>query len=195
MREFIGHSVKVAVEQLGVVEGTLVDDRQSMILVKGKDGKITRIIKAKICGFLPTDFEPFEYVAFHVLFCENKRMPCPGVQYVKEGEGFSRSDVEFFVGPCPCRCEDCTTGTKGELRSVSGKFLKGMIGGTMFGEYPKKESKRGSTKSGTGRTAANAAAPKGEGEGRGAVQGEEPDHGGAGGAPEPAQGPGSQVQG
>lgn len=193
MREFIGHSVKVAVEQLGVVDGTLVDDRESMILVKGKDGKITRIIKSKICGFLPTDFEPFEYVAFHVLFCENKRMPCPGVQYIKEGDGLSRRDMEVFVGPCPCRSEDCTMGTKGELHSVSGKFLRGMIAGTMFGEYPKKESKRGSIKSGTGCTTASATAPKGAGEGRGVVQGEEPDHGGAGGAPESDSGLGNQV--
>ena len=147
MREFIGHSIKVAVESLGMIEGTLIDDRPTMILVQGKDKKITRIIKAKICAFLPNDFEPVEFTPFHVLYCENKRTSCPGIQYIKEGEGFSRQDIELFAGPCTCRCDDCTMGTKGELRSVSSKFLKGMISGTVFGEYPtKKEVKNGNTK-------------------------------------------------
>lgn len=195
MREFIGHKVKVAVENMGAVTGTLVDDRPSMILVKGADGTITRIIKAHICGFLPTDFEPFEYVAFHVLYCENKRLACPGVQYIKEGEGFARSDVEVFVGPCPCRCEDCTMGTKGELRSVSGKFLREMIAGTMFGEYPtKKESKRGRATEGS-ESGRGTAAAKGKAKGGGAVAGEESDHGGDGSTPDAGQGPGDEVSG
>lgn len=193
MREFIGHTVKVATRSLGVVDGTMIDDRQAMILVQGKDKKITRILKQDIGAFLPTDFEPFEYVAFHVLYCENARLKCPGVQYIKEGEGFARSDVEVFVGPCPSRCEDCKMGTKGELRSVSGKFLRQMLAGTMFGEYPKKESKHGGVRTseagvGAGLAAAVAASSKGKGKGRGAVQGKEPAHGGAGGTPESAEG-------
>ena len=177
MREFIGHKIKVATRAMGIVEGLLVDDRPSMILVKGSDSKITRIMKSDIGSFMPMDFEPFEYVPFHVLFCENKRMPCPGVQYIKEGDGFSKSDVEDFVSPCPCRSEECMMGTKGELRSVSGKFLKGMLAGTMFGEYPKKEGKDGRSETGSGCAAADAAAPKGKGKGRGAVKGEKPDNG------------------
>ena len=199
MREFIGHTVKVAVEALGLVEGTLIDERQTMILVQGKDKRITRIIKAKICGFLPTDFEPMEFIPFHVLYCENKRMSCPGVQYVKEGEGFSRQDVEMFVSPCPCRCEDCKMGTKGELRSVSSQFLKGMISGTMFGEYPtKKEAKNGTAKrdgGGVGSGGNNGPDSKGKGTGGEPVTGKEPDHGGTGSTPEPIEGSGNQVQG
>ena len=176
MRSFIGHAVKVATRSLGVVEGTMVDDRQSMVLVQGKDKKITRILKQDIGAFLPTDFEPFEYVPFHVLYCENERLKCPGVQYVKEGEGFSRSDVEVFVGPCPSRCEDCKMGTKGELRSVSGKFLRQMLAGTTFGEYPKKGVQYGSVRTneagvGSGLAAAVAASPRGKAKGRGVVQG------------------------
>ena len=119
-------------------------------------------------------------------------MPCPGVQYVKEGSGFSHTDIEVFVGPCPCRAEDCIMGTKGELRSVSGKFLRGMIAGTMFGEYPKKgEMKRGNIK-GDGKhsgpvAATDATASKGEDKGRGVVQGEESDHRGDGITPESNQ--------
>ena len=172
MREFIGHTIKVATKSLGVIEGTLVDDRKEMILVQGKDQKITRIIKNDIGAFLPTDFEPFEYVPFLVLYCENKKMPCPGVQFIKEGEGFSHADVESFVEPCPCRCEDCIMGSKGEIRSVSGKFLRGVIGNTMFGEYPKNRGQHGSINAESGRTAgatASTAASKGKGTGRGAV--------------------------
>lgn len=187
MREFIGHVVKVAAEVIGVVEGTVVDDRPSMILIKGKDGKITRVLKSKMCSFQPVDFEPYKYVPFLVLFCENKKMPCPGVQYIKEGDGFTRTDVETFVGPCPCRCEDCLMGSKGEFRSVSGEFLKAVVGGTMFGEYPKKkEQKRGNTnsKSGAGRTTADATPTKGAGEVRGVQSGEESPVGGDGSTPE-----------
>lgn len=194
MREFIGHTIKVAVESLGFVEGTMVEDKPTMILVKGKDGKITRIIKAHICGFHSTDFEPYEYVPFHVLYCENKRMKCPGVQYVKEGEGFNRNDVEVFVGPCPCRSDDCTMGTKGELRSVSGKFLREMIGGTMFGDYPKKEKANGNTEGNRGKlglvgegkrnTGGDAEAAKGKGNSRGLFPTEKPDYGGDDGTPE-----------
>ena len=195
MRQFIGHTVKVAAEQIGVVEGTMVDDKPSLILVQGKDKKITRVVKSHICGFLPTDFEPFEYIPFHVLFCENKRTKCPGVQYIKKGEGFTREDVEVFVGPCPCRAEDCSMGTKGELRSVSGKFLENMLNETMFGEYPKKGGGSGN-KDDAGRdgqiAGAGAAAPKGKRKGRGIEPGKEPDNGGIGGTPEPTQGTGSQ---
>jgi hypothetical protein len=176
MREFIGHKIRVATKAIGVVEGLMIDDRKDVILVKGADGVITRIIKTDIGGFAPVDFEPFEYIPFHVLFCENKRTLCPGVQYVKEGEGFSRHDVEKFVGPCPCRYDDCSIGTKGELRSVSGKVLRDMLNDTMFGEYPKKEGEHGSSKGGAecrlgGDSGVNSkgceAAPKGQGKGRG----------------------------
>ena len=175
MREFIGHTVKVATRSLGIIEGTLVDDRKEMILVKGKDQTITRIIKQDIGAFLPTDFEPYEFVPFLVLFCENKKMPCPGVQFIKEGEGFTANDLESFVAPCPARCEDCIMGSKGELRSVSGKFLRNVIGSTMFGEYPKNRGQRGSIS--TAGSGSVAAAPKGKGAGRGVVAGEKPTHG------------------
>ena len=165
MRELIGHKVRMAVEQMGMVEGIVVDDRPSMVLLKGQDGKITRIVKIHICGFVPLDSEPFKYVPFHVLFCENKKIKCPGVQYVKEGEGFNREDVEVFVGPCPCRNSECVMGTKGELRSVSGEFLRTMIEGTMFGSYPKKEEKHGNVTSKARFTETIRAAAKGKGKG------------------------------
>ena len=192
MREFIGHRVKFAVEQMGMVEGTVVDEKPSMLLVQGSDGKITRVVKAHICGFLPLDFEPFEYVPFHVLFCENRKMSCPGVQYVKEGEGFSRQDIEVFAGPCPCRNEGCTVGTKGELRSVSGKFMHQMLHGTMFGEYPKKGAVHAAAERRTGTAGAATTPATGKGRSREAEQREEQDNGGEGGAPAAASSSGSE---
>lgn len=161
MREFIGHSMKVAAEVLGIIEGVLIDDRPNMILIKGKDGKITRVVKAGIKGFVPNDFEPVDYKPFHVLFCENKKLGCSGVQYIKSGEGFTQSDLDVFMSPCPCKCVECKMGTKGELRSVSSEFLKMMLDGSMFGEYPNKESKNGRA----GHTAAVGSSSKGKSKG------------------------------
>lgn len=161
MRAFIGHTIKVAVEVFGIVEGVLVDDRNNMILLRGKDGKITRVIKAGIRGFVPVDFEPVDYKPFLVLFCENKKSGCPGVQYIKEGEGFGVADIETFVGPCQHKCDECTRGSRGELRSINGALLSSMLSGAMFGEYPNKEKKNGG--SGSATAIAKAAKSKGKG--------------------------------
>lgn len=173
MRAFIGHKMKIATRALGLVEGVMVDDRPTMILVRGNDNKITRIIKADIGSFVPIDFEPFNYLPFLVLFCENKKARCPGIQCIKDGEGFSQSDINAFMSPCPCKSEDCTMGTKGELRTVDSEFLRNMLAGTLFGEYPKKEKKDG----GTRHSAAIAEIAKSKIKGGGAVEREQPDHG------------------
>jgi hypothetical protein len=154
MREFIGHVLKVIADNFpSPVEGVMVDDKPNMILLKGKDGKITRIVKSHISGFIPMDFEPFEFIPFHVMFCENEQARCPGVQYVKEGAGVAASEYEQFMAPCPCRVKACKFGTKGEIRSASSVFLRKMIGGTMYGEYPakaKKEAANGNGGEGAG---------------------------------------------
>ena len=149
MREFIGHKMKVLAENFpGPVEGVMVDEKPNMILLKGNDGGITRVVKSHISGFMPMDFEPSDYVPFIVLACECEKAGCPGVQYVVEGEGFKKSDFEAFMGPCPCRTADCRFGSKGELRSVGGTFLGRMLTGAMFGEYPKKEIRNASSNNG-----------------------------------------------
>jgi hypothetical protein len=140
MREFIGHIIKVIANGFpSPIEGVMVEDRPNMILLKGKDGKITRIVKSHIAGFQPVDFEPFEYVPFHVMYCSNEKEGCPGIQYIKEGAGVSLSEFETVLAPCPNRNKTCKLGTMGELRSVSGKFLRKMLAGTMYGDYPAKK--------------------------------------------------------
>jgi hypothetical protein len=151
MRMFIGHKLKVIADNFpGPVEGVLVDERPDRILLKGADGGITRIIKTHISGFKPQDFEPSDYVPFHVLYCEDKNRGCPGVKYVKEGQGVSMNDYKPFMDPCPCKSETCGFGTKGELRTVSGKVLIEMLNGTMYGDYPTemKEVEGGNNKTG-----------------------------------------------
>jgi len=146
MREFVGHVLKVLADNFpGPVEGVVVDDKPNMILLKGKDGKVTRVVKSHISGFTPMDFEPFDFVPFHVLYCENDKEKCPGIQFIKEGAGVSLSECEQFMAPCPCRSKACKFGTKGELRSVSGKFLRKMVAGTVYGDYPeaRREAKGG----------------------------------------------------
>ena len=88
-------------------------------------------------------------VPFLMLFCDNEKAGCPGVQFVKEGNGFAQKDFDMFTGDCPCKTEQCRMGSKGELRSVSGEFLRKVFAGMLYGDYPeKKEIKRGNTNSG-----------------------------------------------
>lgn len=142
MKEFIGHRLKVLADNFpGPVDGIMVQDRTDMFLLKGSDGKITRIIKSKVSGFVPMDFEPVDFVSFHMMYCENVDTKCPGVQFIQEGDGVSRKDFDKFMSPCPCRAESCKFGTKGELRSVPGSYLRKVITGAVFGEYPEKERK------------------------------------------------------
>jgi hypothetical protein len=154
MRQFIGHTLKVLADNFpSPVEGIMVEDRTDRILLKGKDGKVTRIIKSHISGFTPMDFEPFEFVPFHVMFCANEKIGCPGVQFIKEGPGVAASEYEQFMGPCPCHSDTCKFGMKGELRTVNGEVLRQMLAGTMYGDYPEKEeAKSGSAKTSAGRT-------------------------------------------
>jgi RNase P/RNase MRP subunit p29 len=153
MREFIGHKVKIAVEGIGAVEGTVVNDTKAILFVKGTDGAISRVPKSKICLFVPVDFEPFDYIPFYVLRCFNKKTGCPGVRYVKRGDeatqkGFTQADFQTFMEDCQCRCETCSAGSQGELRTVKGEVLSDMLTDTIFGDYPepKEEEKSGSSR-------------------------------------------------
>ena len=139
MREFIGHEVEFYVEGQGIVKGTVINDAKDRIFVKRADGKVSRVIKLHICSFTPLDCEPEEYIPFHILHCWNKNTGCPGVRFVLEGEGFRAKDFEVFMEPCPCHDESCSYGTKGEIHSVPGTFLRETFADTIYGEYPKKK--------------------------------------------------------
>ena len=190
MRKFIGHVVKFAVEEMGVVQGTVINDAKDRICVKGEDGKVTRVIKSHICAFTPLDFEPEDYIPFHVLHCANKKTGCLGVRFVQEGDGFRQSDFETFMGPCPCRDDSCSHGTKGELHSVSGSFLREMFADTIYGDYPKKKKEK---KSGGTSGKPNGEAQRGESEGAGVDSGKESDNGGTERSEEAADGVGETV--
>lgn len=146
MRNMIGRKVDIYVQDEGQVEGEMVGDEKSFILIRLEDDRIKRVVKSKICSFIP-EGEDIDYVPFHVLFCENKLTGCTGVQFIQEGEGVARADFEKFMGKCPCR-DDCGFGTKGELRSVNGEYLKDMFANTMFGSYPEKKEKEEENKDG-----------------------------------------------
>ena len=142
MREFVGHKLKVTVEHLGEVEGVAINENKVFLFLKVvQDGseRVMRIPKGKICAFTPMDAEPEDYVPFHVLYCDNKTLGCPGVQYIQEGPGFNPADLEVFMSPCECRVDGCRCGTKGELRTVKGDTLRRMFKDILFGDYPKKK--------------------------------------------------------
>lgn len=142
MRRFIGKQVNFLLEgnSSGPISGKVVGETKDRILVRSKGGRTTRIVKAKVLAFEPED-EPEEWVNLLVLACENTSIGCPGVQYIKEGDGFKASDLEVFMRDCPRKCDSCKRGSKGELRAVSGPFLRQMLAGVIFGEYPKGEEK------------------------------------------------------
>jgi hypothetical protein len=144
MREFIGHKMNLTVQEKGDVEGIMVSENKSFLFLKEGDGRIHRYAKGKVIGFVPLDCEPVNFVPFHLLRCINKKTGCPGVQFIQEGAGFKPTDFETFMGPCECRADTCDFGTKGELRTVDGKFLKEMFKNVLFGDYPEgKEAKSG----------------------------------------------------
>ena len=181
MREFIGQKVTLVVEGFPQpVNGLMVNEDVNFIYIKSeKQGNIWRIQKQKLCGLTPVDGEPAPYVPFIFLFCDNAQEGCPGVQFIKEGNGFTQKDFDTFTGGCPCKSEKCRMGSKGELRSVSSEFLKKVFAGMLFGDYPekKKEIKHGSTDS-SGRTGKETQRSS-EGSG-GHVEGEESLDGGVG---------------
>jgi hypothetical protein len=152
MRKFIGHQLQFLIDG-SKVEGEFLgegkDDEKGLLILRDKDGTIWRIPKGKIGPFRYADAssEDSDYVPFLILTCQNPSTKCPGVQFIKEGNGFKQSDFELFMGECPCKCDTCRFGSAGELRSVKGSTLRGMLADTRFGEYPEEG------KSNAGRTA------------------------------------------
>jgi hypothetical protein len=162
------------------VAGIMTNEDTTFVYLKGEKDT-WRLPKGKICGFAPMDFEPLDYLPFHILYCENKNMDCPGVQFIKEGAGFSQKDLEIFMGPCSCKTNECLRGSRGEVRSVSGAFLKKMLNGMLFGEYPEKKGARNGNKR-TDKETGN-----GKSKSRVPVEREEPTDGGTGQPQEAAE--------
>ena len=142
MRKFIGHNMqflvdgnKVAGEFIGEGKG----DEAGLLLVRGEDGSVWRIPKGKIGPFryANAEEENSDYTPFLVLKCFNTTTKCPGVQFIKEGNGFKQSDFALFMDECPCKSDSCRFGSAGELRSVNGNLLREMLADTRFGDYPK----------------------------------------------------------
>lgn len=137
LRELVGCEVMFYCMGISPFKATVLRDTPDLLLVRGgNNATVTRLVKNKIVVFKPVGEEPHEYVPFHLLFCENREIDCDGVQYVSEGAGFTRSDFDVFMGPCPMRCDGCRSGTRGELRSVDPAYLRQALTGTLFGDYP-----------------------------------------------------------
>jgi len=138
MKEFIGKEVIFRLDGLAEsVKGTVVADKKDRVLVRGSDGKVARIPKSKIVIFTPVSED--EYIPIHVMACENKDIRCLGVRCMKVGNTPMETDYEAFMKPCPMRQESCRKGNLGDLRGQSSAKLADMMGGTIYGEYPKKK--------------------------------------------------------
>lgn len=144
MRDLVGRKLKLVVEGFPQpMSGTLVDENQTFAYIQSavKEDEVWRIPKGKICGFMSPD-APTKFLPFHVLFCDNQGQKCKGVQFIKEGEGFSHRDLDTFMSQCPSRNLDCRCGSKGELRTVDSELLKRMFTGVLFGDYPEAKGKK-----------------------------------------------------
>ena len=143
MKKFIGKKVEFVVEGFpSPFMAKVVGDSRDMVLVKGdKDDHVRHLIKSKICSFMSLEDVPEEDVSVLVLYCENPSTGCCGVNYIKEGPGFSRSDFDMFMKPCESRRGTCRTGSRGDLKLIEGKVLKDIFSGNLLGDYP--ESKKG----------------------------------------------------
>lgn len=86
MRNMISKEVDIYVQDEGSVIGTMTADDRSFVHLRLEDGRMKRVVKSKICSFVPTstEAEDSDYVPFHILFCENKITKCPGVQFIQE---------------------------------------------------------------------------------------------------------------
>ena len=81
MKKYIGKRVEFFVEGLGLFRAKVVGDLRDMVLVKGeKDEFARRVIKSKICAFMPLEPVDDDEVSLLVLMCENPTIRCPGVQ-------------------------------------------------------------------------------------------------------------------
>lgn len=140
MKQFVGKNMQFFVVGMGHFSAKVVGDRRDMILVRGGDDEFPRrIIKKHIVSFMPMEAVD-EDVNLLILTCENPTNKCPGVKYVKEGEGFSSNDFNSFMSHCPRRCDTCRTGSLGEMRTVSGEVLCDMMSGTVYGDYPEEKA-------------------------------------------------------
>lgn len=139
MEEYIGREVTFIID--GVPRpftGEVLRNEKSLVYVKSstdKKGKVFRIPKSKIAMFAPEE-EQFDYIPFQVLYCENKKIGCDGVQLIKAGDGVSDNDFNAFMGDCPLKCDTCKHGKKKELRSIESSYLRPLLDGTMYGDYP-----------------------------------------------------------
>jgi hypothetical protein len=142
MKEFIGKKVEFVVDGFPApFHATVVGDNKQFVLVKGEGDEFSRrLVKSKIVSFMPLEKVGAD-VNLLVLACENPTIGCPGVQFIKEGEGFSQNDFRVFMSPCPSLCKSCRKGSLGELRSLDGYRLGDMFSGTMFGDYPEQKLK------------------------------------------------------
>jgi len=120
--------------------GVLIEDSMKFMVIKQGDfivelpkGRITAILYPEEMVKIP---DAKETPKVTVLACENVRIKCGGVKYVKSGEGSSRNDFESFMSGCSKCDKTCKRKSLGDLgviiRANKAEFLDGM----MFGDYP-----------------------------------------------------------
>lgn len=140
MKDFIGIKCMFMVDGIKI-EGVVAADEPTRILVKTESGPVIRVIKGKVSFFQP-EREPEKSIPIQIVYCRNPSIKCAGVQYVAEGETQTREIFNSFMEPCPARRSDCKCGSRGDIRSVPSSYLKGVLVGMMFGDYPEAQKEK-----------------------------------------------------
>ena len=144
MKKFIGRAMSFRVDGK-TVTCKVIGETQDRIIACGSDKTPTYIIKSHVSMFrtVESDEDKARKELF-VLACENRRMKCPGVRFVKVGK-VRKSDFDVLVEGCPSSSKDCKFDCLGDIFELSGRELEGLLGGTIFGDYPEAPSEDNST--------------------------------------------------
>lgn len=146
MKKYIGKRIRIAVEGVGKVSGVFQGEEDNCLVIDLDDPNSevpVYIPKGKISMFSPMEGARAEEPVL-VLGCQNKKIGCPGVQFVRAASRDEVGDSDFndFMSGCPLRQKSCKCGVFGDVASVDRRLLVKMMDRMMFGEYPRRKEKR-----------------------------------------------------
>jgi len=120
--------------------GILLDDNLHFMVIK-QGNIISELPKGRITAIIYPEELVITPVAKNtpkitVLACENVRIKCKGVKYIKAGDGTSRNDFESFMSGCQKCDKTCKRKNLGDLEVIIRANKADFLDGMMFGDYP-----------------------------------------------------------
>jgi len=139
MKALVGKKLAIKVQDMdALVRGVVakVTNDRAEVVCDGVDGpKVFTIVLNKVVMYSVEG--DGGYTPIHLLGCQNPAINCRGVRFFLCGKQEPEAkDFEVFMSLCPSRCETCAKGDMGDLYKVPYKNLAGLLGETVFGDYP-----------------------------------------------------------